>query len=320
MTPESVLVWMGWVGAIAGGAVAAWALAGDRSSGRRRCPACFYDFASATVPGVCSECGRRVESERQLRRTRRRWREARLGLAAVLVAWVAGSWLPVRRDGWAAALPDWVLLPALGVFERQAADLASDPDRASAGVWTRWERLLLASHAERLLRGLDDYAQDQAARDAFYFANESRREFRVVAPGFARVAIESRSEWVARLAMQSLASCDPRGEPTRRALSVLAARADRAGACEAVVVQASLLAPVDPVAALHLVMPLLGAESELVVRQAALVLLELVREARPALPALRQALAAADSDDMRDDLRLVIDAIESTHALNARGR
>lgn len=47
-----------------------WAVIGDRSRGRLRCPRCWYDMEGIDTP-QCPECGRAINSPRQLRRARR---------------------------------------------------------------------------------------------------------------------------------------------------------------------------------------------------------------------------------------------------------
>lgn len=92
--------------------VSTWALFWDRSRGRRRCPACWYDMAG--TPGLgCPECGRVVRSERRLLGTRRRWRRATLGIVFVVLAWVAFQMPLIRRDGWLAPVPTRVILELL---------------------------------------------------------------------------------------------------------------------------------------------------------------------------------------------------------------
>lgn len=81
----------GLVAALVGAVVAAWGLAGDRARGRRRCGRCWYDMG-AVVGLKCPECGRDAKGERDLRRTRRRWRWVIVG-----VLLVGGAAEAVRR-------------------------------------------------------------------------------------------------------------------------------------------------------------------------------------------------------------------------------
>ena len=47
-----------------------WAIIGDRSRGRLRCPRCWYDMEGIDTP-QCPECGRTIKSPKQLRKARR---------------------------------------------------------------------------------------------------------------------------------------------------------------------------------------------------------------------------------------------------------
>lgn len=85
------------------------ALFADRPRGRRRCRRCWYDMKG--TPGLtCPECGRVHRGERDLLRTRRRWRIAGVGL---LLA-VLGAGLLLRgladSDAWHAYVPSSLLV------------------------------------------------------------------------------------------------------------------------------------------------------------------------------------------------------------------
>lgn len=94
------------------GAVVAWALFGDRSRGRKRCPRCWYDM-SAAVGLKCPECGKDAKGERGLLRTRRRWRLVVVGVVMGVVGMSLRVVPVVRAHGWAAILPEWVLVRCL---------------------------------------------------------------------------------------------------------------------------------------------------------------------------------------------------------------
>ncbi|MFG0252762.1 MAG: hypothetical protein ACF8NJ_07820 [Phycisphaerales bacterium JB038] len=97
------------------------ALFGDRCRGRRRCPKCHYQIATEPPadgsPWRCSECGRHIKSERHLRRTRRHWRWALVGLAIFLAAWIYPKREEFKRHGAWAAVPTIATLPFLGVLD-----------------------------------------------------------------------------------------------------------------------------------------------------------------------------------------------------------
>ena len=89
---------------MAGITLAAWAIRGDRSRGRKRCPRCWYDMSGAAGL-TCSECGRTVQHESSLHRTRRNRHAA---VAAVLMM-MLGLWTlrgPLLSwNMWAGVLP-----------------------------------------------------------------------------------------------------------------------------------------------------------------------------------------------------------------------
>lgn len=105
-----------WCAAAVLGAVAillmGWAMFSDRSRGRRRCPACWYDMSGARGL-MCPECGKTVKSERGWHRTRRRWRV--VPVVVVLLAVSAGNAVaPVARSNqWPQSLPDVALFAAM---------------------------------------------------------------------------------------------------------------------------------------------------------------------------------------------------------------
>jgi hypothetical protein len=110
---DHVPVWLwlavGWCAIAVGG----WLLITGRcrlyrKSGRL-CRKCAYDMAG--IPGLtCPECGRNARNERELLRRpgRNRWRLTGLVLAAV--GWVATVMPAAVTHGWAAGVPDWLLV------------------------------------------------------------------------------------------------------------------------------------------------------------------------------------------------------------------
>ncbi|MBX9736938.1 MAG: hypothetical protein K2X32_08425 [Phycisphaerales bacterium] len=96
------------IGLIAGlaGMLLWWALLSDWWQGgakKRRCPKCAYDM-SGTSGLKCPECGRVAKSERQLHRSRRRWRLALVALAALTLASLLPVGVKVYREGWRSVL------------------------------------------------------------------------------------------------------------------------------------------------------------------------------------------------------------------------
>lgn len=107
-----------------------WAIFGDKSRGRRRCPRCWHDLSG--TPGLtCGECGHAACDEGALHAARRRW-----SIAAATVAFMVGvaGWarLEVLDAKWHTHLPDGAL--ALVV---RTLDPGSVPDWAWAELDAR---------------------------------------------------------------------------------------------------------------------------------------------------------------------------------------
>jgi len=107
-----------------------WAIFGDKSRGRRRCPRCWHDL-SGTPGRTCGECGHAARSEDELLAARRRW-----SIAAATVAFMVGvaGWarLEVLDAKWHTHLPDG----ALALLVR-TLDADSVPDWAWAELDAR---------------------------------------------------------------------------------------------------------------------------------------------------------------------------------------
>ncbi|MCW5776721.1 MAG: HEAT repeat domain-containing protein [Phycisphaeraceae bacterium] len=158
-------VWLFMAGggavALGGVLVVAWALGWDRARGRVRCPKCWYDMRG--VPAgegggwLCPECGGRIARERGLRRTRRRWRWAGVGLLAAVAGVVLFDYPNLRGGGWQQRLPTTVLillLPHVDDYWTSEPDTLSlrlnGNDQPGVGVQRalpRWQRGLLANRA-----------------------------------------------------------------------------------------------------------------------------------------------------------------------------
>ena len=107
-----------------GGWLVWWGFRGDRSRGRPRCPACWYDMrghvrsarnvlvapgqtSGGTVAGIaCPECGCEAESPAEFYQDRRRWGRVRFGVVVAVLSWALWA-------AWGLADPsshDWPLL------------------------------------------------------------------------------------------------------------------------------------------------------------------------------------------------------------------
>jgi len=153
-----------WLAAGAGLAVAAlvllvWALFWDRARGRKRCPKCWYDMQGAEADNggafTCPECGRIIKRERKLRRARRRWRWAIIGLLLLLGAPALPYWHNIKVRGWPEAAPTayliWLLhddLDGNSPFWKEI-DRRAKADRLWTWQWHWICRQSLRSHDAR---------------------------------------------------------------------------------------------------------------------------------------------------------------------------
>jgi hypothetical protein len=111
--PTAAWQWIGWIAfalALLWLLFAAW---GDRSRGRRRCPTCWYDLASAGDPPLtCPECGREITALKHLHRPRRRRGHAIAALGLMLAGYASIATPRVQATGWRGAVPTTVLVVA----------------------------------------------------------------------------------------------------------------------------------------------------------------------------------------------------------------
>lgn len=184
------IAWLGWtLLALGGGMLLYWAI-GRSGRNSPRCPRCDYDMTGA--PSLeCPECGRTAKSDRALRRRRRKGVYLRLGVLVALAGGVLAAMNPVRKDGWAAPVPLFVLREIAPFFDDDGKQLVSplNPSwvmgtmmssmtttyganntataQAIAAAMptfsmpTRWERVLLARQGELAARRLMDPSVNQ---------------------------------------------------------------------------------------------------------------------------------------------------------------
>lgn len=185
---------MAWVLGVAGVLLLAWALFGDRSRGRRRCPKCWYDLSEARPESggvTCPECGKKIAGERSLRRARRRWRWVMLACAVLVCAWASRAWHTARVHGWWRVAPDIVLIACLPRTEALCTNYwIGSPGYVltsqRTGPYQRelYERWAPAEHAEGLWRhgGLNAFERWlMGRRAAAWLRSAEEDEFRYVA-------------------------------------------------------------------------------------------------------------------------------------------
>ncbi len=118
MNPSPLADWVflavGFPIGLAGVLLLLWALFSDRSRGRARCPKCWYDVggipATYDAGVTCPECGRAGLRERDLARTRRRWRWATVGLVVAATGLGVSKIPGARANGWPGLVPTWALV------------------------------------------------------------------------------------------------------------------------------------------------------------------------------------------------------------------
>src|SRR5262245_26847672 len=102
--------------AMAGGAIAIWALFGDRSRGRRRCPRCWYDMSGIAGSLRCPECGHQASAMQETLRTRRRKIPATIGFVIAVCLPSVMLYEHAARSGWIyLVLPKWKVLSSTQV-------------------------------------------------------------------------------------------------------------------------------------------------------------------------------------------------------------
>jgi hypothetical protein len=172
--------WIGWTcWAVMGLAVvlALWALFWDRSRGRLRCRRCAYDMSGGQL--VCPECGREHKNEKMLKKTRRRWKTAALGLLlAMLAIHTKASQSYIEREGMIGVVPSFVLIPAtdatdypdyvFGGFEAESLWARTLCERIDANQTSLWTRKLFASKVARGWDGEQVGVQNASAYSVVY--------------------------------------------------------------------------------------------------------------------------------------------------------
>lgn len=117
---ESAWLYSGYAALVIAIAVIVWALFFDVTRQRirrpRRCPKCWYDL-SHTEGLRCNECGYIARKERQLHKSRKRWRWALLAIIPLIAADQLPRVPAIKERGAIAAVPTSVLAASLLFIE-----------------------------------------------------------------------------------------------------------------------------------------------------------------------------------------------------------
>lgn len=186
--------------AVFSAALIAWAVVGDRSRGRRRCPECWYDM-TGSVGLRCPECGREAAHTRELYKARRRLRRLPIGLVGLLLA--AGLWeYPRYKAGGVTGLVPttaliagcWSLSDQFIMHDRGAAEDWSLLRRLQESKLASWQLSWLASKVRVVLNdppSPEAYTRAFSLRQGWYipgsqWQDDDRRTPSRAAAAFAR--------------------------------------------------------------------------------------------------------------------------------------
>jgi len=152
-----------------------WAVRGERSKGRRRCPGCWYDMrGSLPTPGddnaaraagfLCPECGNTTKADRDLYKARRRPRVALFALAVLFLSLYSQTIPRALRTGTLGLVPTSALilgsawLPESWYADPTRNSEATLNERISNRAIWKWQRQWAAAVGLRLRRLCDAHA------------------------------------------------------------------------------------------------------------------------------------------------------------------
>ncbi len=175
ITPDIITI-VGWVVGGLGIVLLLFEIKGDRARGRLRCKRCWYDLRDTPrVDGgwSCPECGKRLVRERQLRRTRRRWKLVAISLVLLTTPGGLYAGRVTQEKGWPSLLPDWVLV-------RMPIDLdwvLENPDSAEVDLaWYAAPSDSIEGTIRRRVDTMSDGSRNTYLRRLLRAINSERRE------------------------------------------------------------------------------------------------------------------------------------------------
>lgn len=141
----------------------AWAIRGNRSRGRRRCPRCWYDMTGASLR--CPECGFDAPRTAALYRTRRSRKGIVAACAVVLVGMLVHEVPRYRRGGLPALVPATVTIALLPWMPHEVVlgGASTNEDWSLRGRYenrwlAEWQVRWLKQRADRLAETTDSVA------------------------------------------------------------------------------------------------------------------------------------------------------------------
>lgn len=147
-----VIICIGALLALTGLAISLWSIWGDRAGERRRCPKCWYDMAGLSTH-ECPECGHTPRSPRYLRKTRRHYIRASLGLFVIMLGAAVAIAPAVKKHGFTEVFPTSVLVVVLQfydtenetIFAKVSEEMAKNPDLPA------WQERFVARHCAKII-------------------------------------------------------------------------------------------------------------------------------------------------------------------------
>lgn len=158
LLPSAAFVLIGFAAIIVG---ARW----DKSKGRRRCRACWYDYVGLADDSACPECGNVPANVKDLFRTRRSKALMHSSIAIFFIAFLAYAIPKVYNGRWQSLIPSTVLIATyehlpisvlLGTGRFGARDDGSLWWRIQNDKLTHWQQVWLQTRARHNMATTND--------------------------------------------------------------------------------------------------------------------------------------------------------------------